>query len=81
MEEISQEDKAEELLLMGLRLVKGIDKAEFAKICGINLHDFINQAHLQSLIEEGYVEENEHRIWVTSKGFPVLDFITLQLVS
>ena len=81
LEEISQEEKAEELLLMGLRLVKGINKSSFEDICGINFYDFVNKRNLQNLIDDGYIKENEHYIWVTSKGFPVLNFITLQLVS
>jgi len=81
LEKISAEDRAEELLLMGLRLVKGIDKAEFMDVCGIDFNKFVNQAHLQNLKNESYIEENNQRIWVTAKGFPILDFIILQLVS
>ena len=81
LEKISAEDRAEELLLMGLRLAKGIDKDEFMDICGIDFNKFVNQAHLQNLKNESYIEENNQRIWVTAKGFPILDFIILQLVS
>ena len=66
---------------MGLRLDKGINKSSFEDICGINFYDFVNKRNLQNLIDDGYIKENEHYIWVTSKGFPVLNFITLQLVS
>ena len=81
LEEISCEERAEELLLMGLRLVDGINKADFMDICDINIHNFINQNHFQLLKQEGYIEEDEDYIRVTAKGFPILDFITLQLVS
>ncbi len=81
LEKISSEDRAEELLLMGLRLVKGINKVEFRDICGIDFNDFVNQSHLQNLKNEDYIEEDNQRIWVTAKGFPILDFILLQLVS
>jgi len=81
LEEISCEERAEELLLMGLRLVDGINKADFMKICGIDIHDFINQKHFQSLKQDGYIKEDEKNIQVAAKGFPILDFITLQLVS
>ena len=81
LERISAEERAEELLLMGLRLVEGINKVCFMDICGIDIHDFINQNHFQFLKQEGYIEEDENYIRVTVKGFPVLDFITLQLVS
>ena len=81
LEEISCEERAEELLLMGLRLVEGINKADFTDICGINIYDFINQNHFQSLKQGGYIEEDEKYIRVTVKGFPILDFITLQLVA
>ena len=81
LEEISCEERAEELLLMGLRLVDGINKADFMNICGIDIHDFINQKHFQSLKQDGYIKEDEKNIQVAAKGFPILDFITLQLVS
>ena len=80
-EEISAEERAEELIIMGLRLVEGIDKGEFQEISGINFDKFVNKNNLLHLKNDDYIKENEHRILVTSKGFTVLNYIIFKLLS
>ena len=41
-EQLTERQRAEELILMGLRLVQGINKAEFKKICEIDIDEFVN---------------------------------------
>ena len=77
----SAEERAEELLLMGLRLVSGIDKAAFEKNCGIRLDDFVNRRHLTDLAAGGWLEDSSLFLRATAKGFPVLNFLIEQLVS
>jgi len=81
LEKISAEERAEELLLMGLRLVFGIDKAAFEKNCGIRLDDFVNRRHLTDLAAGGWLEDSSLFLRATAKGFPVLNFLIEQLVS
>lgn len=81
LEKISAEERAEELLLMGLRLVSGIDKAAFEKNCGIRLDDFVNRRHLTDLAAGGWLEDSSLFLRATAKGFPVLNFLIEQLVS
>ena len=52
MEELTPEERAEELLLMGLRLNRGINKQDFEKQCGLNFDNFINADKLNMLIAE-----------------------------
>jgi putative coproporphyrinogen dehydrogenase len=81
LEKISAEERAEELLLMGLRLVSGIDKAAFEKNCGIRLDDFVNRRHLTDLAAGGWLEDSPLFLRATAKGFPVLNFLIEQLVN
>ena len=81
LEKISAEERAEELLLMGLRLVSGIDKAAFEKNCGIRLDDFVNRRHLTDLAAGGWLEDSSLFLRATAKGFPVLNFLIEQLVN
>ena len=41
-EELTPQERAEELIIMGLRLVNGINKADFEKNCGIDINNIIN---------------------------------------
>ena len=81
LEEISSAEKAEELLLMGLRLVQGIDKSLFFSNCGLELEEVVNQQKLADLIEGGWLINTPTHLKATKKGFPVLNFLIAQLVS
>lgn len=81
LEEISPAERAEELLLMGLRLVQGIDKSLFFSTCGLKLEEVVNQQKLADLIEGGWLINTPTHLKATKKGFPVLNFLIEQLVS
>ena len=81
LEEISPTERAEELLLMGLRLVQGIDKSSFFSNCGLKLEEVVNLQKLTNLIEGGWLINTPTHLKATKKGFPVLNFLIEQLVS
>ena len=81
LEEISPAERAEELLLMGLRLVQGIDKSSFFSTCGLELEEVVNQQKLADLIEGDWLINTPTHLKATKKGFPVLNFLIEQLVS
>ncbi len=81
LEEISSAEKAEELLLMGLRLVQGIDKSLFFSNCGLELEEVVNQQKLADLIEGDWLINTPTHLKATKRGFPVLNFLIEQLVS
>jgi len=78
-EQLTAEERAEELILMGLRLVNGIDKRVFKQICGSNLDEHINRNKLQMLKELGLLEENDTHLRATKQGFAVLNQIIGEL--
>lgn len=61
-------DKAQEMLLMGLRLTEGVQTDIFAKRCGIALMDVINQSMLTALLEENYLSWDDNHLKTTTQG-------------
>ena len=78
-EELSDNERAEELLLMGLRLEEGINKQHFYNICGLELDNFINVEALQQLSQLGFIENTPTSLKATDQGFLVLDYIISKL--
>jgi oxygen-independent coproporphyrinogen-3 oxidase len=76
-EALSQEEQADEFLLMGLRLAEGIDPDRFRLLAGRPL----DPARVQSLIEDGMVEKIDGRLRVSQAGFPVLDAVVADLAA
>jgi len=74
---LRQDEQADELLLMGLRLREGIELARYAVLAGRNL----NSARIATLEAEGLVEARDGRLRVTAGGFAVLDAIVADLAA
>lgn len=79
MEKITSEERAEELIIMGLRLNQGINKQHFEEICHINFDKFINQNAKKDLIKQGLINENTNYLYATKSGFLVLNKIIEEL--
>lgn len=80
-EEISASERAEELIIMGLRLNEGISKEKFYNVCGIKLADFINQKNLSELKAEKLIEETQTHLLATNEGRLVLNKLIEDLCS
>ena len=80
-EEISAQERAEELIIMGLRLNKGINKEKFYKVCGIKLAEFINQKNLSKLKAEKLIEETRTHLLATNDGRLLLNKLIEDLCS
>lgn len=76
---LSNQERATELVIMGLRLEEGIDKAHFKAVCGLDFDDFVNQKNLKEMIKAGFVLNTPTSIKATDKGFHLLDKIILEL--
>ncbi|MDB5532349.1 MAG: Coproporphyrinogen oxidase [Hyphomicrobiales bacterium] len=77
-EVLTQEEQADEMLLMGLRLTEGIEALRFEQIRGQKL----DEDRIASLIQDGMIEvTNDGRIRVTTSGFPVLDAVVADLAA
>lgn len=81
MEELTPEERAEELLLMGLRLNRGINKQNFEKQCGLNFDKFINADKLNMLIAEKTIINTDTSIKTTASGRLILNRLIEELCS
>lgn len=80
-EVLTPEERAEELVIMGLRLQRGINKMHFKEICEIDFDKFICQKKLKQMIEEGLLIDSSSHLRATAQGFLLLDKIILELCS
>ena len=72
---LSPKERAEELIIMGLRLTEGIEKQKFFDICTIKLSDFINQNFLEEAKKEGLLIDSPSHLKATKQGFLVLNYL------
>ncbi|WP_249123433.1 MULTISPECIES: radical SAM family heme chaperone HemW [unclassified Bradyrhizobium] len=77
-ETLNSEERADEFLLMGLRLVEGIDPQRYARLAGRSL----DPARIALLREEGAITvDASGRLRVTQSGFPLLDAVVADLAA
>jgi oxygen-independent coproporphyrinogen-3 oxidase len=75
---LNSEERADEFLLMGLRLAEGIDPKRYADLSGRTL----DPGRIAILREEGaIVVDPSGRLRVTQAGFPVLDAVVADLAA
>src|SRR5207342_420512 len=75
---LNSEERADEFLLMGLRLAEGIDPKRYADLSGRTL----DAGRIAVLREEGaIVVDADGRLRVTQAGFPVLDAVVADLAA
>ena len=75
---LNSEERADEFLLMGLRLAEGIDPQRYAALAGRTL----DPRRVAILREEGAICVDESgRLRVTRDGFPVLDAVVADLAA
>ena len=80
-EEICPKERAQEVLLTGLRLTKGIKIKELFNNASISTLDrFINMTNLSELQKLGLINRNTSTLRITSKGFPVLNTVINKLL-
>jgi oxygen-independent coproporphyrinogen-3 oxidase len=77
-DELNREERADEFLLMGLRLAEGIDPKRYAALSGRAL----DERRIAVLREEGAIAvDADGRLRVTQAGFPVLDAVVADLAA
>ncbi|MHC2338745.1 radical SAM family heme chaperone HemW [Bradyrhizobium sp. USDA 4454] len=75
---LNSEERADEFLLMGLRLAEGIDPRRYAQLSGRQL----DPNRIALLREEGAIAvDADGRLRVTKSGFPVLDAVVADLAA
>jgi oxygen-independent coproporphyrinogen-3 oxidase len=78
---LSTRDRALEILMMGLRLTKGIDKDSFATTVGAPVEEILSAAATGRAAESELLENHPDRIVVTPKGQRVLDRLLVEIVA
>jgi oxygen-independent coproporphyrinogen-3 oxidase len=77
-DELTSEERADEYLLMGLRLREGIDPQRYRALAGRSLA----QDRIDGLRDEGVISvDTDGRLRVTQDGFPVLDAVVADLAA
>ena len=77
-DDLNSEERADEFLLMGLRLAEGIDPKRYAALSGRAL----DPSRIAMLREEGaIIVDADGRLRVTKDGFPVLDAVVADLAA
>jgi putative oxygen-independent coproporphyrinogen III oxidase len=75
---LNSEERADEFLLMGLRLAEGIDPKRYAALSGRPL----DPRRIAILREEGAIAvDDSGRLRVTQAGFPILDAVVADLAA
>ena len=75
-EAVAEIDAASEMLMMGLRLVEGVDVGRYALLAGRAL----DQEAVGELVTGGFLEATDKRIRATAKGRPVLNALLRRLL-
>ncbi|MEM7700596.1 MAG: radical SAM family heme chaperone HemW [Pseudomonadota bacterium] len=78
---LSTEEQASEALLMGLRLVEGIDLAQLESRFGMPRWSMVNREALDRYTQLGFVWQRNDRIGVEPKGMGVLNTLIEILVE
>jgi putative oxygen-independent coproporphyrinogen III oxidase len=77
---LAAEDRAREMLLMGLRLTEGVDAARFAARAGVALADAVDPEVLDQAIAESYLQWRAGRLCALPAGRLRLDALLAALV-
>jgi oxygen-independent coproporphyrinogen-3 oxidase len=74
MEQLSEEDRARELCVLGLRMCAGVDRAEFETRTGCSLESLAATA-IKHHLENGLLEQTESHLRLTREGRFVADSV------
>lgn len=78
-EKLNAVERAEELIIMGLRLTQGIDKAHFQQACGLSFDSFINPSACRDFAAQGLLLDTQRYLCISEKGFPLLNYLIVKL--
>lgn len=73
--------RAQEALLMGLRIAEGVDLDRIAAVSGISPAGLVNEAAVDRLIEQHFLVRNGQNLRVTEAGMLLLDAILREIVA
>lgn len=74
-------ERAQEMVLLGLRLAGGIDLKVYNQLTGFSLFEVISPAGVQRLAADGYLVLTRNHLRVSARGRLLLDSITRLLLA
>lgn len=77
---LDREQRLEEMVMTGLRLSQGIDRAAFARLTGVGLDDAFAPDRLSRLIEEGFLILDSDGLRATPNGRLCLNAVLAELL-
>ena len=80
-ERLAVDARAEELVMVGLRIAEGLDKARFARLSGRDLSAVVNQEALGMMIREGLLIETPEHLVATARGRLALNAVVRELLA
>jgi len=78
---LSRRQRAEEVLMTGLRLAQGIGRAGFESATGRALDDVVDAAQLDALVAGGFLETDDAGLRATPRGVIRLDAVLGRLLA
>ncbi|MEQ8697664.1 MAG: radical SAM family heme chaperone HemW [Bauldia litoralis] len=78
---VPRADRGAEMLMVGLRLAEGVDRARFAAEAGAELTEFIAADRLSAILDEGYARLDDRALRLTPEGRQRMDAILTFLLS
>lgn len=76
---IDKDMEIAEYIILGLRLIDGINKEYFSKRFGITIRDVLGKK-LDKFIEEGLLEENDYNVKLTKKGLDLCNIVFMEVL-
>ncbi|MDC0936609.1 coproporphyrinogen III oxidase family protein, partial [Pirellulales bacterium] len=71
-ESLAPEQRAREMLVLGLRRLEGVERADFASRTGVSIDELCGNA-IRRFVERGMLEDADGRIRLTRNGLLVSD--------
>jgi len=78
---LTPEERREEMLMMGLRLVEGIPRARFRDELGADIETMFDPRRLASLVEGGFLSLENDRLAATDAGRQRLNAVLVALLA
>jgi putative oxygen-independent coproporphyrinogen III oxidase len=79
-EQLTADVRAGELVMVGLRLADGIDKARFARLAGRPLTEAVDAGAVAALTAEGFLQDSAAALAATLKGRLALNAVLRELL-
>ena len=80
VERLPEKERAQELLAIGLRQIKGVNIQDFHEATGLDARELLRPVE-KKLLDANLVTIDETKIQLTRKGVLVCDWIATEVVS